>query len=200
MKTTIFFLSLFTLFIACESTVNKQECKETYSTASMLLDKFYLNGQEKYLHFALQHINNVFDNCPRLRMKYVDLKVKILILTRNYKAGYQFIKSLIIEDFDKPYKKLLFLNTFKALLEEKQGDIKKRNKYLKVACTDIKNYISKNPMDKEAIADLFYTEVRFKSLDQVIIEINLMQKNYKFDNEFFNSLRETLKSIPEHMK
>jgi len=50
-------------------------------------------------------------------------------------------------------------------------------------------------LDKNAIADLFYTKLKYEEKKVVINEINLMQSQENNDKEFFEALKETINAL-----
>ena len=62
---------------------------------------------------------------------------------------------------------------------------------------EIENYVNKNPTDKSAITDLFFTKIRFTSKEVVIEEIDQMQENAEADKDFYEALKESIKFAPK---
>ena len=57
------------------------------------------------------------------------------------------------------------------------------------------SYLNTKPLDKNAIADLFYTKLKYEEKKVVINEINLMQSQENNDKEFFEALKETINAL-----
>ncbi len=118
------------------------------------------------------------------------------MLLKDYEKGFEFVSSLEANRFEKPYQLNMYLKTFKALSFEVKGDTLNRDEVLKDIVDEIQNYVNDNPTEKTAITDLFYIKIRLKSIDDVIEEINRMQKNDVADKDFYEALKESIKLAP----
>lgn len=176
---------------------NANDCTILYNQANNKLIEYYTTNHDICLHESLNYTEEALSLCPEYKVRLIDLKVTLLMLLHEYKKGHEFINSMNINDFVKPYKKNLYLKTFKALSFEAQGDMLGRDSCFKEIEAEIKSYISEYPSDKEAIADLFFTKVKHIKTELVIKEIDLLQEKNKKDTEFFEGLKETIIAMPK---
>jgi hypothetical protein len=192
------FISL--LYHSCSngiSVLSDNDCQNKLSSANSHLNKYYIEGNEKSLSLSLSIIDSVFNLCPENNGQFVSLKITLLTLLKDYDKGFDFVNTLEEKGFDKPYKRNMYLNTFKALSFEAKGDTIQRDVLLKELTYVIENYVNKNTGDKSAIIDLFYTKIRFISKEVVIDEIDQMQKNAEADKDFYEALKESIKFTPK---
>lgn len=177
--------------------LSDKDCQNNLSRANSLLNEYYTDGNEKDLSLSLSIIDSVFNLCPDNRGQLVSLKITLLTLLKDYDKGFEFVNTLEEKGFDKPYKRNMYLNTFKALSFEAKGDTIQRNVFFKELTNEIENYVNKNPTDKSAITDLFFTKIRFTSKEVVIEEIDQMQENADADKDFYEALKESIKFAPK---
>lgn len=192
-------VSIFTLVIfvtGCKGN-GQGNCDKWYVEANSSLNDYYLDNDEANLKLSMAIIEKGYNLCPDFESRFVDLKITLLLLMKEYERGYSFIDSLEESSFEPSYKKVLYLKTFKALSLEKKGDIAGRDGHFEELVGEIEDYISSNPSSEEAIADLFYTKLRFEEKEKVIREIELMQSSSHIDDkEFLNALKESIKAAP----
>jgi hypothetical protein len=190
----LYFMSV--LSLGCSNgtgVLSDKDCQNNLSRANSYLNEYYIDGNEKCLNISLLIIDSVFNLCPENKEQTVSLKITLLTLLKNYDKGFEFVNTLEEEGFGKPYKRNMYLNTFKALSFEAKGDTIKRNVLFKELANEIESYVNINPTDKSAITDLFFTKIRFTSKEIVIEEIDQMQENAEADNNFYEALKESIK-------
>lgn len=179
------------------SVLSDKDCQNNLSKASAHLNEYYIDGNEKGLSLSLSIIDSVFNLCPDNRGQLVSLKITFLTLLKDYDKGFEFVNTLEKERFDKPYKKSMYLKTFKALSFEAKGDIMERDVLFKELSYEIESFVNNNPGDKRAITDLFFTKIRFTSKEVVIEEIDQVQENAEADKDFYVALKESIKFAPK---
>jgi hypothetical protein len=91
----------------------------------------------------------------------------------------------------------MYMNTFRALSFENKGDTLQRDAILKELADEIGIYVKENPTDKSAIADLYFTKIRFASKENVIKEIDQIKDSDQAGNDFYEALKESIKFAPE---
>ncbi len=198
----IYLISLLTVLSATScSGQNKQssdkDCETQYIQAKDKLNEYYLSNEDSSLYLALNYTDKAFPLCPEFKDRLANLKITLLMLLHEYNTGYEFVNTLNDNDFAKSYKRSLYLETFKALSLEVQGDTIGRDSCFNELEKEIEIYVSKHPLDKDAIADLFFTKIKHIDTEIVIREIGLLQENNKEENEFFEGLKETIRAMSD---
>jgi hypothetical protein len=193
-------ISIITLAFSCnqEGKVNNaNNCQKDFYSANANLNLYYKDSSRNHLDSTLFYIDRSSSSCPEFKTRFVNLKLSVLILLKDGKKGHDFVSSLDSNDFYKVYTKNLYLRNFDAISYEKQGDTTKRNQEYSKLSSIIEKYLQKNPTDKEAYMDLFYTNVKLKGKAQVIREIDSLYKNRINDNNFVELVKKSIKSLPE---
>ncbi len=188
------------MFLGCSngaSTLSDKDCKDNLSRANSYLNEYYIDGNDENLNLSLSMVDSVFNLCPKNKGQFVSLKITLLTLLKDYDKGFEFVSTLEEEEFDKPYKRNMYLKTFKALSFETKGDTIQKDEFLKELANEIESYVKENPTDKSSITDLFFTKIRFTSKEDVIEEINRMQENVATDKDFYEALKESIKFSPK---
>jgi hypothetical protein len=175
---------------------NDKDCETYYVQAKNKLNEYYLVNEDSSLYSSLNYTEKALSSCPEFKDRLTDLKITLLMLLHEYNAGYEFVNTLTVKNFTKPYKKNLYLKTFKALSLEVQGDTFGKDSCFNELEKEIGTYVSKYPSDKDAIVDLFLTKAKHINTEVVIEEIELLQEKNKEDNEFFEGLKETIRVMP----
>jgi len=197
----IYLISLLTVLSVTSCTGPKgkssdKDCETQYVQAKDKLNEYYLSNEDSSLYLALNYTDKALPLCPEFKGRLTNLKITLLMLLHEYNTGYEFVSTLNVNDFAKSYKRSLYLETFKALFLEVQRDTLGRDSCFNELEKEIEVYISKHPLDKDAIADLFFTKAKHTDIEIVIKEIELLQKKNKEENEFFEGLKETLRVVP----
>jgi hypothetical protein len=193
----LFAVIFFTNCNGQSKTNSDKDCNSLYTQAKNKLNEYYLVNNDSSLYSSLGYTEQALSSCPEFKGRFTDLKITLLMLLHEYEKGYKFVNALNVKEFSKPYKKSLYLKTFKALSLENQGDTLGRDSCFNELEAEIKSYMSKYPSDKDAIADLFFIKVKHINTELVIKEIDLLQKKNKKDAEFFEGLKETIKAMPK---
>lgn len=194
-----FFVLLFLNF-ACNGQPkmnNIKDCKTIYDQANNKLNEYYLTNNDSCLNQLIVYAKENSSICPEYKIKLTELTLTALTLLYEYEKAYALVNSLNINDFSKAYKKNMYLKTFKALTFEIQGDTLRSDSCFKEVVTEIESYILEYPSDKDAIADLFFTKVRYNNIEIVIKEIELLREKNSIDVDFFEGLKQTIMSMPE---
>lgn len=196
----LFLAILFAFLLGCNEgsgTMNHNDCLDSYSKANSYLNEYHMKGNEKSLRLSLKITESIYGSCPDFKEQLTNLKITLLMLLKDYEKGFKFVSSLDADKFESAYKKNLYLKTFKALTLEERGDTLKRDELLQELVNEIQNYIDNNSSDKNAIADLFYTKIRFKSENEVIEEIEQLQQKDIDNKDFYEALKESIKFVPK---
>jgi hypothetical protein len=188
------------ILLSCQgerNSIKQEDCNKSYQKATSALNNYYVDSNKVYLDTAYYVVEKVYGTCPEFKSRFTNLKISLLLLRQEYESGYRFVDSLEENEFRQSYKKKLYLKTFQALTFEQQGDTSQRNEYFEKLVVEIEIYISVNPSDKDAIADLFYTKLKFKEKAEVKREIDSMQTKRNNEKDFFNALKEAISASPQ---
>lgn len=180
------------LFLSCRG--ESGDCKNFYKKANEKLNQYYRDGLSSHLDTALYYANQL-NTCSEYKVRGVNLKLTLYMLSQRYEMGYKYVDSLLEKDFNRPYQKIQYKKSFEALLFEKQNNIASRDSCYKEIIIEIEKYIKKNPLSKDAIVDLFYIKMRFEEKEKVINEINLLKSEKSYDKDFLETLKETINSM-----
>jgi len=180
------------LFLCCRG--ESGNFKIYYQKANEKLNQYYIDGLSTHLDTALYYANQL-NASSQYKVRGVNLKLTLYMLSKKYEAGYEYVDSLLERDFNRSYQKNQYKKTFKALLFEKQNNISSRDSCYKEIVVEIEKFINENPLDKNAITDLFYVKLKFEDKDKVINEITLMQSQKSNNNDFLETLKETINSM-----
>lgn len=196
--TTIILLVDIALIQGCKSKhVDQDNCFQSYKESQSALNMFYETNDTIYLKTALRIADQNCFSCPTFKLKFVDMKITIFILLKNYKKGIEFIDSLNVQDFENTYKINFYLKTLNALYLDSHEQYIKRDSVLKILYSDLEHYISRNPKDKnDALYDLYLTKAKFENRDHVLKEIDSLNIKMPTSVNFLNVLKETIKSLP----
>jgi hypothetical protein len=188
-----FFLSLIFsgMCASCQNNMKASgnNCDKAYRQANNNLNAYYRQGDRRKLDTALTIIDENIQACPDYKNRMVNLKIRLMILTKAYASGYRFIDSLEGEKFDKSYKKSFYLKSFRAMELNEQGDSVNRDKLYRDIVDDILPYIKEHPSDNEAVADLFFTKVKVEDKAKVLKEIDFMKHQQGNDSLFYEGLK-----------
>ena len=113
-------------------------------------------------------------------------KLRVLFLLKHYSQGEEFVRSLDENIFFKPYHKKMYLDSFRALQYEENGDsIKSTNIYRKTA-SNIQTYFDKTE-DVDALLDLYAIKRKFETQKSILEEIDRMiDKQENLHREFIS--------------
>lgn len=161
-----------------------------YTQALVYINKYYTNEDKKLLIKAKDLLDSTCDNSNQI----VNTKISLFFLLKNYSEGIKYLNSISNIHFYKPYQKEMYLNTMAALAENNAA---KRQHYYNSAVIHIMKYLVKHKTDNQALADLYYTQIRFTSKTHVLNEIDNAIKTNLYDNNFLSILKETIKGMPD---
>ncbi|ATL49591.1 hypothetical protein COR50_21770 [Chitinophaga caeni] len=197
MKMYIFFFVLVLKVICsgCQGEIKseKSKCKEAYEEANARLNEYYQNADQEMLDTVLHIVQKNINDCPDYNVKMVNLKIRVLILLKEYDLGYKFIYSLDEKKFEKPYKKDFYLKSLKAMELESQGDSASRNEQYLGIIDDVLRYINLHQSDKEAIADLFFIKAKVEEKSRVLESLDIMRdQGNSGDSMFYEGLKSAI--------
>jgi hypothetical protein len=192
-KTIILLLLLFSLICihACSQTESKENIAENskYTQALTYINEYYTNEDRQLLIKAKTLLDSISDDSNQI----INTKISLFFLLGNYGEGVKYLKTIPDKYFYKPYQKEMYLNSMTALSER---DTVKRQYYYNCAVLQIKKYLSEHQTDNQALAEFYYTQLRFTSKIHVLNEIDKAIKTNLYDNEFLSTLKETIKEAP----
>lgn len=174
-----------------------KDCEFLYKQANSKLNEYHLTNNDSCLDLSLKYTEEALSICSEYIVRLSDLKITLLMLLRKYKEGYEFVNLMNDNDFDKPYKKSMYLKTFNAFYFESQGNTLRRDSCFKDIEIEIKTYLSKNPSDNDATADLFFTKAKHTDIEIVIKEIEFLQEKDQENVDFLEGLKGTIKYMPK---
>jgi len=168
------------------------DCKLEYSRASKSLNNYYRNKDDAQLAVALREVDSAIQ-CGGTNSKAVQLKITLLLLSKKYKEGYDFVRPLDAAVFPRPYKKMMDENWFMAHVFEDSGDTLARDSLYKKIVTSVEHFIesenaAKTPFDDMAYYDLFFVKGQFQR-SKALEELDELAKKYPSKKDFFVVLR-----------
>jgi len=124
------------------------------------------------------------------------------MLLKIYSKGHQFIDSLDLGDFQKPYEKEMYSNAFLAAGYESRSDTIGRNKLLSESIADIEHYIqqskdSAKDFDEKSYYDLYILKSKVESPLKIKTEIASLKEKFPTNKEFFDALESSIMNTPQ---
>src|SRR5690348_15749414 len=113
------FISLITLTECHGQSKHIQTCREAYYRASDALNSYYVDSNQGHLSVALASVDTALI-CNEIKSKAVSLKINLLLLSKRYQEGYNFVHPMDSASFFKPYLKYAYENWFLAHLFKAQ--------------------------------------------------------------------------------
>lgn len=194
----MYYLILIILTINCNGqSQEKDSCINDFNNAEKLITDFAIKRDSTALNSALQLYGRAM-NCSETRKKSIEKMILYINLSEDYQKGYSFIESLLSNDFDKPYKKKMYMNFYKAMEYDKKENILERDKYFSLIADSIQLFIQKsnlNELEEEAYYDLYFIKSKYLSKEVIENEINELIKSNPKNKLFFDSLKYSLFSI-----
>ena len=175
-------LIIFLFIVSISACSQKDNIK--YEQALSYIEEYYSNCDKQLLEKAL----DILDSTSINNNQIVNTKISLYFLLKKYKEGISFMNAIPVDRFYRPYKKEMYIKSMLALNE---GDPLKRHFYYEQAILSINSYLSNNPKDDQALADLFYTKLRFESRDKVLQYLDEYLKTNK-NEEFLELLRQSI--------
>jgi len=187
----MYLLFLLLLNIQCgKSQESIEKCKEAFTKATQQINSYQIDKDKNRLEKALDYLE-VSVACEKTKLTSIELKISILNTLDAYEKNILFIESLKIEDFDKPYKKDMYLNFVKS--KHCQDKINCREKYLREILSSIDNYIKEvRFFDESVYYDLFTIKAEILSEKELSEDIQNIIKQYPEQREFLETLEFTL--------
>ena len=151
--------------------ISIKECNASYRNASKMIVMYSNSYNKDYLKFAINSLDTS-QVCESTKAKSIKLKISIYFLLKDYKSGELFLNSLSEETFDRPYKKKMYRDIFKASQLQTLGDtVESRiiysnlDKYMQ---TYLKNSIT-GEIDKDACYAWVLIKAKYKA-ESIIYE------------------------------
>ena len=188
-------LILFALSCKQNTAEHSTDCDKTFKSASSQLNEYYLQNDREKLLMALSEIQLTIDSCREYKDRLGNLKLTVLALLKEYEWASAFVDSVDESKFDVPYKKDMYVNTYKALSFEQSGDTIERNKYLQKVVDEIEAYSLNKTFSRDVIYDLYFTKAMFEPKDSLLLEIDQLKSEYPDELEFLEALKETVASF-----
>jgi len=184
----IFFFLL--LFVSCNKVVeSKENCDRVYKKVTSLVSEYYIENDTNKLNEALKVINTTNSKCKD-ESKFILLNINIYNILGDYKNAYSFLDTISGDIFGLPYKKMMYLNFYKASMT---SDSAERIQYWKQIVNEIETYLKQDSTNKEAIFDLFTFKIKYLNQNQVLNEIDELAKKSD-DIDFFEGLKNSMKA------
>lgn len=166
-----------------------EKCREAFTKASQEINSFQIDKDRSKLEKALEYLE-VSTSCEKTKLMSIELKIATLNTLSAYKENILFIDSLKANDFDKAYKKEMYLNFVKGKLC--QDDIKCREKYLKKALSSIDDYIvALRVFDENVCYDLFTIKAEILTPSELSEDIQNFINKYPEHKDYFEILEST---------
>lgn len=198
-KYVIYFI-LVLLIINCKGQSQKEnECNNNYNQAQKLVNEFVLIRDTISLQKALNLYSKSM-NCSQMRKKSIEKKLLYINLIEDFEQGLSFVDSLSVSDFDKEYKKKMYLDFYNAKMFEKKGEIVERDRYYTLIIDNIMVYLdgfTKDMIDKEAYYDLYFIKSQYLSEKTILEEIENLERSYPKYHLYFNSLKNMFTNVDD---
>jgi hypothetical protein len=184
------------LFTQCNGqSAQPADCKLEYSRATKSLNNYYANKDEAQLAVALKEIDSALQ-CGGMNPRAVQLKITVLLLSKKYQEGYDFVKPLDAAVFPRPYQKMMNENWFMAHVFEGSGDTIARDSLYRKIVLGIGDYIesenvASKPFDEMAYYDLYFVEGQFQRT-KALEELGGLEKKFPAEKDFFAGLRDMI--------
>ncbi|MBC7425391.1 MAG: hypothetical protein H7321_02550 [Bacteroidia bacterium] len=188
---------LFALALASctnNKSIESNDCKVKYFEASRLRNQF---DNSDSLRKALNIADQYGKHCPDYNKRFIDLKITLLILLKEYDRGVLLIDSLNPDSFQNSYTHLMYLNSFKARSSFARKDSIAGIKYLKEIESKIQIDIKKNGFKTETFFDLFATQAYYKSKEFIHKEIDDYAVIYPSEKEQLELIKNSINDIIE---
>lgn len=184
---------LFVSFNSCNGQAKIDGCKESYKNANKNLNAYYKSENQSLLQNAIVYVEQSM-TCEETRRKAIHLKISLLILSKSYKWGYEFIDTLNQNDFGKSYKKQMHHDFFKALEYESKSDTLNARKLYTKIIESLDDYIQsesnfQKALDQEAYYDLFFVKSKLLPQSQINTELDELAQKLPADKVFFITLK-----------
>jgi len=189
-KSVYFLITL--LLLSCNQNNKEEKCEEQYNRAKDYLNEYYLTNNKDYLNLLRLTIDSI--NCDTFRYSLSGIKITLYLLMEDYESGIVYLDSLLPDKFAKPYSKNMYLNSFKALICEKDDNTICRNDYYKQIENEIEKYI-RDKIDKEALVDLYFIKSKIHGKEILLNEIDSLKTINQYDTDYLDVLHETINKV-----
>jgi len=183
------------LLLSCK-TERDDNCNVLFNKAKASLNNYYEKKDANYLKDAKIYLDSI--GCDSFKHKIFNTKTSILLLSKNYLEGVNYISSIDSASFDRSYMKSMYLNRFKALESESKSDTVHRDQYYIEGLSEICLYINKHPSDKDALFDYYMFKIFFNDRTDIIKEIESLKSRKMYEDDFLDAIIETLHFFDEY--
>lgn len=185
-------LLIISFFGSCNGQSNAiQQCDSSYKNANIMITNYGKSSNKEFLQKAINSLDTSL-KCETTKAKSINLKITIYFLLEDYKSGSAFIDSLQITDFNKPYKKKMFSNIFKASQLNFIGDSAGSKLIYSNIVSDINQFLQKSSreiLDKEAYGSLIFAESKYLTVSEISKQIDTLKMKFPNDSAFMDMLR-----------
>jgi hypothetical protein len=190
----IIFATFFVLiFYSCNGQVDTNViCKKKFKEARDLVYVSPNTIRQSALDSALNLANECLQ-CDSIKKAVVDFKIALLITTKKYSEGMNFISSLKDDDFTFGYKKNVAYKNFQALAYASTNDTTKQKLVYREIANDLEQYIKQQIINakefEEIYIDLFSVKENFLDANEINKEVEILEKKYPDKSTFFEFLK-----------
>ena len=177
-------LGLAVLLAACN---HDTENRKLLKKANDNLYQFYLSNDATLLLKAQKQLDSIKDKS--YRFKVFDTKITLLLLQEKYKEGIEYVESLDEADFDKIYKKNMYLKALEAMECKKKGNLAREKELHGEIMREILSYMRKFSDDgKDVVMDLFFIKHKIETDAEIQKDIAELKAAGKYDADFLDAL------------
>lgn len=209
----VFYILVILLICQCTSISKVDDyCKKLNQQSVDYIYNFQMEGDSTYLDSALVCINSALEKCKEQNELFIFRKLDVLSKKRDFSEAIYLVDSVNRPLFPRlPYYNAYLINRFKAMDYQLKGDLKNRNKCLKIITDDIQKFISlnegkvdslyhttdieeilRNPLHFTVI-QFYYSKSIMQGSDFVMLELESLQSQKHINEDYFNLIGNTLK-------
>jgi hypothetical protein len=150
---------------------------------------YYSTHDSSTLRQALPLLNRSVP-CAETKTQAITLKVSVFSLLGLSNEAISFIDSLDEKDFDRQYKKDMYLAFFRARLYQSKGQQEKSDSLLANAARVLQHYIdASKKFDTLAYGDLYFIKSFFLKRDDYLRELDSASKKDPKHKFLFEALK-----------
>lgn len=184
---------------------DKDWCEKMNQKSADYIYNFQMSDNSAYLDSALVCVDKSLKECGEFKQILSFRKLDILSKKYDYQEAISFIKSFDNPLFkDLPYYNNYLLNRYKAMSQQFNGDIEKRDYYLKITIGDLEQFILQNEEEIDLMFNLtdvndilgnplhfvipqyYYSKSILYGYDSVKIELDSLQKLKGGNSEYYD--------------
>ena len=172
------------LLAACN---HDKESRKLLEKANDNLYQFYLSNDTTLLFKAQKQLDSI--KGKSYRFKVFNTKITLLMLQGKYKEGIEYVESMDEADFDKEYKKNMYLKAFEAMDCRKRGNFAREKELYGDIMGEILSYMHKFSDDgNDVVMDLFFIKHRIETDAEIQKDIAELRATGMYDAGFLEAL------------